>query len=526
MSFFTGFQAQAADYKFNMSYIFFGNTSGYKEMVDNTQNSLNEVAPHYFALDKSGNLIVKSTIDTEFISDMHRRGIAVVPFLTNEWSRTIGRAALENREHLARSLADAVRLYDLDGVNVDIENLTATDRDSHTDFIKLIRAFLPAEKSVVVSVAANPNGWTTGWQGSYDYKALAESSNYLMMMTYDEHYYGSTPGPVSSLSFVEKSIQHALLDIPKEKLVLGLPFYGRIWSNSGSFPTGYGVTNSKITQLIRNYGGSVYVEPHSQSTRAVITIRPGDAKPVIGGQALGAGTYTIWYEGEDSIKTKLSLVSKYDIKGTGSWALGQESSSTWNYYKLWLNNCTFTDIENSPAKDYILDAYMNNLIDGCSCDQFSPDAPLTRAQAATLVVRWLGLKAELNPAYSFDDCLGNWAQAYIETARKYNIISGVGDNQFVPDRPMTREEAAVLINNVLNYKSNPIGTMYSDVTRGTNAWSCNAIEALSANGIIGSNDNGTFHPQGVITRAEAVVMFSQITPQSTNTSIIPITLMQ
>ena len=507
---FMGMKAEALEYKFNMSYIFFSDSSNYTAMVDSAQNSLNEVSPNYFALNNDGSLALTSTISAEFISDMHSRDITVVPFLSNEWSRSVGKAALSNREQLSESIAEAISLYDLDGVNIDIENVTVDEREAYVDFVRLLRSKLPAGKTLVVSVAANPWGWTTGWQASYDYAALAEYCDYLMVMAYDEHYYGGPAGPVSSLSYVENAIKYAVSLVPKEKIVLGLPFYGRIWSDAGGYPNGYGITNTKIAQLLKNYGGSVQLDPDSQSARAVITVNPEDPKPVIGGQALDAGTYTIWYESEDAVKAKLELVNHYDIKGTGSWALGQETGNTWNYYKLWLNNCTFTDIENTPEKDAILDAYTKKLVNGCGDGRFSPDEPLTRAQAATLMVRLLKIKPEMNPSYSFNDCIGSWAQAYIETARKYNIIMGIGDNMFDPDRPVTREEFAVIINHALLYQNNGGGHTFADVTPASNPWSYNDIEALGTYGILSGYPDGTFHPSEGITRAEAVALVTQI----------------
>ena len=252
--------AQAAEYRFNMSYIYFGSSSDYTKLVDDTQNSLSEVAPNYFALDADGNLALTSTVSRDFISDMHSRGITVVPYLTNDWSRTVGKAALAGRETLARDLADAVVLYDLDGLNIDIENVTSAEREAYVDFTRLLRALLPPEKTIAVSVAANPWGLDTGWQGSYDYAGLSEYCDYLMIMAYDEHYYGGPAGPISSLSFIDKSLKYAVSVVPKEKIVLGLPFYGRIWSDNGGHPNGYGVSNTMIAQLVKNYGGTVYTD--------------------------------------------------------------------------------------------------------------------------------------------------------------------------------------------------------------------------------------------------------------------------
>ena len=80
--------------------------------------------------------------------------------------------------------------YDLDGINVDIENVTHEQRDAYTQLVRLLREKIPAHKEVSVAVAANPNDWQTGWHGSYDYAALAEVADHLFLMTYDEHYEG------------------------------------------------------------------------------------------------------------------------------------------------------------------------------------------------------------------------------------------------------------------------------------------------------------------------------------------------
>ncbi|MCG8400240.1 MAG: glycosyl hydrolase family 18 protein, partial [Firmicutes bacterium] len=215
--------------KFNMSYIYFGQSDLYNSQVAKTKNSLNEISPNYFNISKDGDMELTPAVDAEFIDEMHSEGIKVVPFLSNHWDSEAGRNALENGTSLAEELADAVKEYNLDGINVDIEGLNENDRDSYTEFVKILRSKLPEGISLSVAVAANPRDFTIGWQGSYDYESLAKYADYLMIMAYDEHYGGAKPGPVASSSFVEDSIKYALERVPKEKIVLGIPFYGRYW---------------------------------------------------------------------------------------------------------------------------------------------------------------------------------------------------------------------------------------------------------------------------------------------------------
>lgn len=85
-----------------------------------------------------------------------------------------------------------------------------------------------------------------------------------------------------------------------------------------------------------------------------------------------AGTYTIWYSDEATLKRSLALVDKYDIMGASSWSLGQESANTWSYFTLWLAGCYFVDIQYHWARDSIFSAYANGWVKGVSSASFAP----------------------------------------------------------------------------------------------------------------------------------------------------------
>lgn len=503
--------------RFNMSYVYFGSSNAYTGLVDKTKNSLDDISPSYFDLNDDGTLKLTMAVDPRFVKDMHDRKIKVTPFLSNHWDKEKGIAALHNGELLSSQIADTIMEYDLDGVNVDIENVTLAERDLYTGFVAKLRAKLPADRSVSVAVAPNPYHTTDLWYGSYDYAELAKYCDYLMLMAYDESYQGGEEGPVAGYPFVEKSIRAALEAVPPDKLVLGIPFYGRLWKQGSSYG-GYGISNNTVEDFIRKYNGTVTYDAVQKSPKAVITIKPGDPKPTVFGKTLDAGKYDIWFENELSIKAKLELVGKYDLKGTGSWSLGQETESTWDYYTLWLDGKYYGDVQKSWARQQILTALNNGWMKGMSPTVFMPDGPVTRAQAATLFVGMLGIDrsaaAAKRPMYS--DIADHWAYDDIQAATEYGLFAGVGGNKFAPDQALTREQMAVLLDHIIKF-GNDASPRFPDVTPETSPWSYAAINRMAEAGIFEGYEDGGFHPKEIINRAQIAVLLGRIYPFAGNT---------
>ena len=521
---------------FNMSYLYFGGSANFIKQVDRTQGNLSVASPSYFDLNADGSLKLTSQLDKNFVDEMHSRGIKVVPFLSNHWDRDLGRSALQNRERLATQIAEAIEKNNLEGVNVDIENVTDVDREDYTDLVRLLREKIPKDKEVSVAVAANPNGWNKGWHGSYDYNELAKYADYLMIMAYDESYSGGPQGPVASYPWVERSIQYALNEgVPGDKIVLGVPFFGRYWIE-GEATGGTGISKVRVEELLSKYSGKVVYDDVAKSPKAIITILPTDEPTIIAGKVLKPGTYHIWYENEASIAAKLELVHKYSLRGTGSWSLGQENTAIWNEYAVWLRgdstpvsaateqedltipepaeNTTnpFNDINGHWAYDSILSVQRKGWIKGKDAQTFAPEEKLTRAQAAVILVRVLELKpiGEIGTSSYKDIANNHWALTEIEIARQHGIIKGRTDGTFGQNEPITREQMAVILDrslNVTNQKANLATTPFKDVTK--KRWSYESIAIMNQLDVFNGYNNGTFGPTDPIKRSQMAALLDR-----------------
>lgn len=495
------------DKRYAMSYVYFGTHASQLEYIALAKDTLSAISPSYFDIQSDGSVKV-NYISESYIEKVKSMNMKVIPFLSNHWNREAGVAALENIDETVKTIVSAIEEYNLDGINIDIENVTHQHKDKYTELVKRIRLALPTTKEVSVAVAANPYNWTQGWHGSYDYTELAKYADYLFIMAYDEHYEGGDAGPVASVDFVEKSIQYALEKCDSEKIVLGIPFFGRIWSASNDSINGIGVSNNRLEQIIADTGGKITFDNEYMSPKAEFTITDKD-KITVSGKTLNPGNYVAWFENDDSIKYKLSLVDKYGLKGSGNWSTGQENRNVWDYYHTWLNGKYFSDIISHFAKDDIQSVASVGLMTGTGEHSFSPYKPLTRAQMATIAARMLKLSSDTNniPA----DAKGHWAEKEIKAVFDAGLMKGYPDGKFYPDREASREEAAVFLSRVIKAELSGTNISFKDVDK--DRWSYDEIMALAGSGILTGYPDKTFRPENIIDRGEMAAVLNRISKQ-------------
>lgn len=334
-------------------------SKSHTQIVNNSNGNINTVSPTCLDLSDNGHLVINNIFSKDFVDEMHEQNVLVTPFLSNHWSKGKGQAALSNADVLIDEIVEAVNNYNLDGVNVDLENLNAKDRDYLTNFMRMLREKMPKGKIISIAVAANPNKLTTTWLATYDYENLAKYVNYLVLMAYDEHSNGGVAGPVASINFVEESIKVVLENVSRDKVVLGIPLYGRFWKieelEEGEEPTpgGEAIVMAQVENLAKRYRESLPIYNDFTGTATLtINVESGDKKAYVNGRYLEEGTYTIWYDNEASITKKLDVMNYYGLKGSALWAIGNEGRNFWNYYESKFNNSDYESEQSIKERNY------------------------------------------------------------------------------------------------------------------------------------------------------------------------------
>ncbi|VDN47860.1 conserved protein of unknown function [Petrocella atlantisensis] len=297
----------------------------YLEDVLEGVHGLNVISPTWLHIkDSEGN--ITNIADLDYVNKAHARGIQVWALFSNQFDRKLTHEVLSSttkREKLIRELLALSALYNLDGINVDFENVGQEDGIYFIQFIKELTPYLKNQGLVVSVDMYVPSQWTA----HYGRKEIGEIVDYVMIMAYDEHWSTSPDsGSVASIGFVEKGIVDTLKEVPKEKTVLGLPYYTRRWTEE--------VVDGEIKVSSRAYGMDT---AYKIMTDEGVTFRwLDDIKQYYGEYEKDGKTYKMWLEEEQSIEEKVKLLSKHQLVGVAGWKIGLEKEAIWDVLRKYL----------------------------------------------------------------------------------------------------------------------------------------------------------------------------------------------
>ncbi|MBQ9030554.1 MAG: hypothetical protein IJ106_03765 [Parasporobacterium sp.] len=285
-------------------------------IADYTYNmkGINILAPTWFLFaDPYGDIL--SYASPDYVNYAHENGWKVWAVLEDMDAESSSEILpyTSRRQTAIGQIINECLAYGIDGINVDIELITASEG---RDFIQFIRELSVAcrRNQLVLSV----DDYTPY---SYNaYRHTAEQSricDYVAIMAYDDYVGGNVAGPNSGLPFLEEVLGVCQDVVDMDRLIIGLPFYSRLWYQHSDGTVGRDTSDmNNIEEVTLNHGltynwladvGYDYAEYEEEDT-----------------------TVRIWYENVNSLEAKLNLLSKYNIAGVSYWRLGQETSNVWD----------------------------------------------------------------------------------------------------------------------------------------------------------------------------------------------------
>ena len=316
--------------KINLTWDYFSQYGSAPDRSGTTIDGVNVVSPAFFYLDSDGKL--KENVGDEgqaYIEWAHDNGYKVWPMVSNaeaaRESLSITSEIMNSytkRQELIEDIVNMCVKYDLDGINVDFENMRQEDINMYSRFIIELTPRLK-EIGLVTSVDVTaPDGGET-WSLCFDRNVIGDVADYIIFMAYDQNGVSSTkPGTTAGYDWVELSLNKFLTteEIEPEKIILAVPLYTRVWTTNSE-----GDIISNPTVAMKNIG-NVILEGTEKKW-------DDDLKQNYVEYLDGDNTRQIWIEDIDSLKAKVSLIKEHNLAGVASWEKDMETDEFWSMLK-------------------------------------------------------------------------------------------------------------------------------------------------------------------------------------------------
>lgn len=206
------------------------------QQIEQQHQKINILVSQAYYIDQHGTVAGK--IDPNLLKVAKRYHIRIMPLLTNlKFSQTLLHQFLHDPQAQQRTISTILQLCQQKhfyGIQVDIEHINIIDARAFTQFYQALATALH-QHHFAISVAVVPTlqpvppnkvilARYNNWSGAYQLEKLAQYSDFVTLMTYNQN--GSyRTGPVASISWVKQALTLALRSVPANKLSLGIPTY-------------------------------------------------------------------------------------------------------------------------------------------------------------------------------------------------------------------------------------------------------------------------------------------------------------
>lgn len=309
-----------------------GQNENLSSMIANVQG-VNVISPTWFYLeDNYGS--VRCLASSDYVSTAHAAGMEVWALVDNFTKDVDTYQVLTNpqsRKQVVDTLVTFAVEYNLDGINVDFEELAEQEGSAFVQFLRELSLRCHAN-NLVLSV---DNHVPYDFNSFYNRPEQAVFADYIILMSYDEHLNASTgEGSVASIDYVTTAIERMLVEVPAGKLINALPFYTRIWKEVPKTDAQIAAEGDQSSgeyvpyTLDWNTLGMKSAEETLQERGVELTWDEMTLQ-YYGEYSLDGATCKVWMEEERSIEEKLKVMQANGVAGVAAWKLGLEKDTIW-----------------------------------------------------------------------------------------------------------------------------------------------------------------------------------------------------
>lgn len=309
--------------KISMAWDYYYEYSSVPDRTGTDIQGVNVMSPTFFTLVDEGRGKVSDNAGEEgkeYVKWAHSNGYMVWPSISNNsYIETTSEIMKDYnlRHDLIENIISLIMEYDLDGINIDFEYMHDEDKDLFSRFIIELKPRLN-EIGKVLSVDVTAPDGSEEWSLCFDRHIIGDVADYIVFMAYDQNGDSSAvPGTNAGYDWVKVNIDKFLgqEEVEAEKIILGMPFYARVWKESnGKIEEIWKVDMKALDEMIPESAQKIWDD---------------DLKQYYVEYVENGLTNKIWIEDEESIEAKLSLITEYNLAGAAYWAKDREPESIW-----------------------------------------------------------------------------------------------------------------------------------------------------------------------------------------------------
>jgi spore germination protein YaaH len=290
-------------------------------------NHLNVVSPTWYELASAdGQIDDKSSAD--YTNWAHARGYEVWALVSNAFDIDMTHAFLVDSNARMRFISEMLseaRSKGYEGINIDFENVYLEDRDALTHFVDTF-AYYAREAGITLTMDVTVMGGSDNWSKCYDHVKLGKIVDFLIIMTYDEHWASSpVSGPVASFDWMLHHMTQLAEVVDPNKLIMGVPFYTRVWREYPSTE----VANQFVTK-------SSAIGMEAQNALIVkyeLTPIWDDVDKLYYATFFEENAQVkLWIENASSMAAKMQIINTLNLKGVAAWRRGFETQDIWDVF--------------------------------------------------------------------------------------------------------------------------------------------------------------------------------------------------
>ncbi|MEN1760333.1 glycosyl hydrolase family 18 protein [Anoxynatronum sibiricum] len=285
---------------------------------------VNVVSPTWYELtDDAGN--ISSKVSEAYIRWARENGFQIWALVSNEFNIDRTHAFLQKadaRERFIDRMIQEALTHGYEGINVDFENVYMADRDRLTHFINEL-AWSMKQHGLILSMDVTIMGGSDNWSKCYDHEYLGRIVDYLVIMTYDEHW-ASSPisGPVASYPWVERGMTALTQVVDSQKLVMGLPLYTRVWRERPSTERANRMTN-------RSSAIGMQAQANFIANNELSPIWDEESQLYYAAFIDGEDLVKIWIENVETLSLRAGLMHELNLAGIACWQRTFATDDVW-----------------------------------------------------------------------------------------------------------------------------------------------------------------------------------------------------